>query len=111
MKVPILAENIIESVFIPEDVIKLFFKNFESLMERENDDHNTEIAKLISKKDVAPIKVSSYKENYLISAVSIYQEMFKRRHQYETLKKLLFTINFSLLIIPSTANVERGFLL
>ena len=49
-------------------------------MQRENDDPNTEIAKLILKKDVAPIKVSSYKENYLISSVSIYQEMFKRRY-------------------------------
>ena len=35
--------------------------------------------------------------------------MFQRRYQYEALTKLLFTIKFSLLIIPSTANVERGF--
>ena len=111
VKVPILAENIIERAFIPEDVIKRFFKNFKSLMQRESDDHNTEITKLIWKKYVATIKVSSYKENYLISPVSIYQEMFKRRYQYEALKKRLFTMNFSLLILPSTANVDRGFLL
>ena len=49
-----LAENIIESDFFSEDVIKLFFKDFKSLVQRENDNRNAEITKLISKKELAP---------------------------------------------------------
>ena len=44
-------------------------------MQRENYDRNSKFAKLISKKDVAQLKVSNYKEIYLIAPVSIYQEM------------------------------------
>ena len=44
-----LAENIIESDFIPKDV------------NRKDDNRNAEIAKLTSKKEFAPTEVSSYK--------------------------------------------------
>ena len=102
-----LAENIIESDFIPEDVIKLFFKDFKLLVQRENDNQNAEIAKLILKKELTPNKVSSYKESHPISQVSIHKEMLKSKYQYEALVKLL---KFSLLITPSKAKrVERGF--
>ena len=100
-----LGENVVESDFIPKDVIKLFFRDFKSLLQRENDNQNAEIAKLISKKELAPNKVSIYKESHPISPVSIYKEMFKSRYQYEALVKLF---KFSLLITPSTANVEYG---
>ena len=73
-----LAKNIIESDFIPEDVIKLFFKDFKSLVQRENDNQNAEIAKFISKKELAPNKVSSYKESHPISPVSIYKKECSR---------------------------------
>ena len=82
-----LTENIIESDFNPKDVIKLIFKNFKSLVQRENNNWNAEIARLISKKEFLPNKVSSYAESHH-SPVSIYKEMFKSRYKYESLVKL-----------------------
>ena len=56
---PNFRENIIKSDFIHKDVIKLFFKDFKSLVQRENDNQNAEIAKLISEKELPPNKVSN----------------------------------------------------
>ena len=75
-------------------------------MQIEIGNWNNEITKLILKKELAPNKVSSYKESNPISPVSIYKEMFKSRYQYEVLLKLF---KFSVLITPSTASVDHGF--
>ena len=75
-------------------------------MQIEIGNWNNEITKLILKKELAPNKMSSYKESNPISPVSIYKEMFKSRYQYEVLLKLF---KFSVLITPSTASVEHGF--
>lgn len=58
------------------------------------------------KKKLAPNKYLSYKEIHPISPALTYKEVFKSRYQIEAPVKLF---KFSILITPSTANIERGF--
>ena len=54
-----------------------------------------------------PVKnVECYKEEHPISASDVYVELYEDRTQYLPVMKLF---KLSLLITPSTANVERGF--
>ena len=75
-------------------------------MQREEDKANEEIQKLIENKKLQPGKVAQYKEDHPIPPSEIYKTLTEERSEYPELMTLF---KFSLLITPSTANVERGF--
>ena len=72
-------------------------------MEEKNDDA---VVQLVKAGKLSASALDTYKDEHAVSADQIYAEMFETRDQYPELLKLF---KLSLLITPSTANVERGF--
>ena len=75
-------------------------------MRREKDQRNEEIRKLTENKKLQPGKVAQYKEDHPNAPSDLYKTLMKKRSEYP---ELMILFKFSLIITPSTANIERGF--
>ena len=100
------SEPIIDKLGLSKDEIRLFFPDFNAEVRREQHKRNEQIRKLIENKKLQPNEVAQYKEDHPINPSVVYKSLIKERSQYPELMTLF---KFSLLITPSTANVERGF--
>ena len=96
----------IDKSAITDESIDCFFKDFQRVVQKEIDERNAKIRKLVESKQLDPSKIAQYKDEYPLHQSKVYQQMYDDRKEYEELMKLF---KFSLLITPSTANVERGF--
>ena len=89
-----------------DDIIRSFFTNFHAKVKREGELCNLKIRKPIQEKKLKPENINQFKEENSISPESVYASLMKEHVQYPD---LLVLFKLSLLITPSTANVERGF--
>ena len=64
------------------------------------------MAKMLKSKTLAASIREDYLEEHSIETKQIYEKMYEDRHQYQPIMKLLKP---SMLITPSTSNVEKGF--
>jgi hypothetical protein len=89
-----------------EGATQFFFQDFTRALVSEEARSDEEVATLLANKKLNINDVDSYKDEHPIQADAIYRRMVGDREQYPEIMKLF---KFSLLITPSTANVERGF--
>ena len=68
------------------------------------DQQNEEVKQLVKEGKIK--NPENYKDEHPISANKVYQAMYLEKDRYPDLLRLF---KFSMLIPPSTANVERGF--
>ena len=101
-----MAEPIIVKLGLSQDEIRSFFSDFDAEVLREEDKKNEGIQKLIENQKFQLGKVAQCKEDHPIVPSDIYKTLMKERSEYP---ELMILFKFSLLITPSTANVERGF--
>lgn len=100
------AEALIDSSAITDESIDSFFKDFRYAVQKETDERNAQIRKLVENKQLDPSNIAQYKDEHPLHQSKVYRNMYGDRREYKELMKLF---KFSLLIPPSTANVERGF--
>ena len=100
------ADPLINLQEITDECIDRFFDDFDRFVKKEEDKRNADIRSLVNTKELEPNKIVQYKDDHPIVASKIYKLMFLEHEQYDQLLKIF---KFSLLITPSTANVERGF--
>ena len=88
------------------DSTKFFFEDFYRAVSREEKKNNGEIETLVKNGKLKRYDIDSYKDEHPVQGHAVYAVMTKDRELYPELMKLF---KLSLLITPSTANVERGF--
>ena len=101
-----ISYPVIDKIQLNEELITSFFLDFQAEVKRERGLLNSKIRKLIQIKKLKPENVDQFKEENPISAESVFKSLMKERAQYPD---ILILFKLSLLITPSTANVERGF--
>lgn len=89
-----------------DDDVAYFFQEFESSKITAFENRNKAIKSLIKKKELKVEDAEQYKIDNPILSSDIYKIMIPNAHLYPDIMKIF---KISLLIPPSTANVERGF--
>ena len=89
-----------------EQSVLCFFDDFSKSVKRAEKKRNENIALLVKNGSLLVNNIDAYKEEHPVASDVIYGELFSEREQYPQIMKLF---KLSLLITPSTANVERGF--
>lgn len=100
------SRPIIDKTQINDDMVASFFSDFEGEIDCQRESLNKKIRKMIENKELKPGNVDQYKEDHPLTAESVYASLMKERVLYP---EILVLFKLSLLITPSTANVERGF--
>lgn len=101
-----VSNPVIDKTQVNNDIIRSFFTDFHDEVKRQGELCNLKICKLIQEKKLKPENIDQFKEENPFSPESVYASLMKERVQYPN---LLVLCKLSLLITPSTANVERGF--
>ena len=91
---------------ITDESTNCFFKDFQCIVQKEIDERNIKIRKLVEGKQSDPPKTAKHKDKHPLHQSKVYQQMCDNCREYEELMKLS---KFSLLITPSTENVEKDF--
>ena len=83
-----------------------FWKDFSSAVAEIERKNNEKVTFLVKAGKLATNAVDAYKVEHPVASDEIYKILMETYNQYPVMMKLF---KFSLLITPSTANVERGF--
>ena len=89
-----------------EQSVLCFFDDFSKSVKRAEKKRNENIALQVKNGSLLVNNIDAYKEEHPVASDVIYGELFSEREQYPQIMK---SFKLSLLITPSTANVERGF--
>ena len=86
--------------------INYFLADFELRLTQLKKEQNEKISIMIKEKKLMSNEIDSYRHHHSILSSDVYSRMYGNSEQYPEMMKLF---KLSLLITPSTANVERGF--
>lgn len=101
------AKALINRSTITDESINYFFKDFQCVIQKEIDERNVKIRKLVESMQSDTSKITQYKDEHPLCQSKVCKQMYDDCKADET--ELMKLCKFSLLITPSMANVERGF--
>ena len=97
---------LLSAKLVENNQLDIFFEDFDKAVEMLEKKRNEEIASWVKSGRLSAQTVDSYKDENPLQIEKIYGTLVETRDQYPDIVKLF---KLSLLITPSTANVERGF--
>ena len=101
MASPIIGAQEIESTVIVE-----FFKDFDDAVSRARESRNKIVKQMVESGKLLASQVDDYIDEHPVALETVYSDLYANKEFYPEMMKLL---KLTLLITPSTANVERGF--
>ena len=89
-----------------EDQLTFFFEDFTLAVTKAEEIRNNDIQQMVKDGKLSKTGIDNYKDEHPIPPDDIYSTLVETRGQYP---EVMQVFKLSLLIPPSTANVERGF--